>query len=266
MNDAWTLFEATTWEHVLLVLAVTLAARALASAARLLLRAVAERAQPRMRLRILRVIPVVRVAIVVAGVLVAVPILIDPTLRNVFTLTVAIGVALAFTFKDLASSLAAGLAVVFENTYQPGDWIELDGVYGEVRSIDPRSVRIVTADDTEVIIPHLRIWNRGVHNATGGKRSLLCVAEFYLHPDHDGDAVRKCLAKIAEASPRRLAGSAVNVIAQELPWGTRYKLKAYARESREQFLFISDLTLAGKAALRPLGVRFAVAAYANAVE
>jgi len=263
MNDAWVLFEKTTWEHLFLVVGVMLLTRLLGAVVRSILRAIAERSPSRLRLSILRIIPVARVVIAAGGVLIAVPILIEPTLRNVFSLIVGISVVLAFTFKDFASSLAAGLAVVLENTYQPGDWIELNGVYGEVRSINLRCVRVITADDTEVVIPHLRIWNDAVYNATSGSSSLLCVAEFYLDPNHDGGNVQKCLTEAALLCSRRLADSPVTVVAQEQPWGTRYRIKAYVKESREQFLFISDLTLAGKAGLRVLGVGFATVPYAS---
>ena len=263
MNDASALFQSTTWEHVLLVIAVFLAARLLTAAMRRTLRFAAENSSPHLRLSILRAIPLLRLLIAALAVLIAIPILIEPTLRNVFTLVLALGLAVAFTLKDFGSSVAAGLAVILENTYQPGDWIELDGVYGEVRSINLRAVRIVTADDTEVVIPHLRIWSKSVHNATSGSHSLLCVANFYLHPDHDGTAVRQRLAEIAQAHPQRVPESKVSVIAQEEPWGTRYKLKAYVKESRDQFLFITELTLAAKEALRALGVTFSVVPYAK---
>ena len=44
-----------------------------------------------------------------------------------------------------------------------------------------------------------------------------------------------------------MADSRVKVIAGEEPWGTHYKLIAYARDSREQKLFTTDLTLRRKA-------------------
>ena len=55
----------------------------------------------------------------------------------------------------------------------------------------------------------------------------------------------------------------MTVIVAEKPWGTHYRLKAYVKESREQFLFLTDLTVRGKDALRSMGVRFAQATYAE---
>ena len=167
------------------------------------------------------------------------------------------GLVVAFVLKDYASSLVAGLVTILENTYQPGDWIEMDGTYGEVKLINLRAVHIVTTDDNEVMIPHYRFWSKKISNATSGSRSLLCVANFYLHPDHDGQAVLQCLEEIGETSSWRKPETKVSVVAQEKPWGTHYKLKAYVKESREQFKFITDLTIRGKEALREQSIRFA---------
>ena len=140
----------------------------------------------------------------------------------------------------------AGLVTVLENTYQPGDWIEVDGTYGEVKAIAGRAVHLLTADDTEVIIPHSRLWSASIFNSSSGSRSLLCVANFYLHPDHDASAVREKLTEVGLSSSYRTPDSKVTVAVMEKPWGTQYRLKAYVKESREQFLFITDLTIRGK--------------------
>ena len=264
--EAWGLFRRLTWEHVLLVLAVVLVARLVSFAVRWALRHVAESARPRLRLAILRLIPVARLLIGVAAVFVIVPILVAPTLRNVVALVASVGLALAFALKDYGSSLVAGLTTVLENTYQPGDWIKVDGYYGEVESISSRAVRIVTADDTEVIIPHSKLWSSSIANATSGKRSLLCVVDYYLHPDHDGAAAQRRLSEIAAGSAYLKPDTPISVVVQEQPWGTHYKLKAYVKESREQFAFITDLTIRGKAALRAMALRFAQAPYAETKE
>jgi len=99
----------------------------------------------------------------------------------------------------------------------------------------------------------LKIWSSRVANATSGNRSLLCVAPFYLHPDHDAAEGQRRLLEVAAHSSYLKPDTPVTVIVQEKPWGTQYRLKAYAKESREQFGFITDLTIRGKEALRPWG-------------
>lgn len=260
----WVHMEKLTWEHVLLALTVLITARLVSFLLRRLLRRIAESASPHLRLSILRAMPIVRLLIGVAVLIIVVPIFVEPTFRNAVAVVVSVGLALAFAFKDYGSSIVAGLVTVLENNYQPGDWIELGGVYGEVKSIELRATRIVTADDTEMIISNSRIWSGNIANATSGHRSLLCVAEFYLHPDHDAVGVRAQLAQIAETSLYHKSDTPISVIVVEKPWGTKYRLKAYVKESRDQFLFITDLTVRGKEALRVMGVRFAQAPYAVA--
>ena len=251
------------WQDFLLILTVFILARLISLVIRRILIYFAEKVLPRFRLPVLRFLPIVRLLVGIGAVAVVVPILVEPTFRNIVTLAASVGLALAFTLKDYGSSLAAGLATVLENTYQPGDWIEVDGTYGEVKSIGARATRIVTPDDTEVTIPHTHFWSANIFNASAGNRSLLCVADFYLHPDHDAALARKRLEEVAQTSSYRKPESPVTVIVLEKPWGTHYRVKAYVKESREQFLFLTDLTVRGKEVLRSLGIRFAQAAFAE---
>ena len=260
---AWSILRKLFWEDVLLVLGIIVLFRILASAVRFLTLNLAERVPARFRLSVLRAIPILRLLIGIGAITVIVPMLVEPTFRNIATLVASVGLTLAFTLKDYGSSLAAGLVAVLENAYQPGDWIEVAGAYGEVESIRARATRIVTADDTEVIIPHSHLWTNNIFNATSGNRSLLCVTDFYLHPDHDASAARKRLTEILETSSYRKPESPVTVIVLEKPWGTHYRVKGYAKESREQFLFMTDVTVRGKEAIRSLGIRFAQAPYAE---
>ena len=261
--SVWEPLEKLIWRDILIIAAALFLARLLILAMQWKLRQAAETARPHRRLTILRVVPIARLLIRATAIVVIVPILVEPTVPNILALSAGLGLALAYTLKDYGSSYVAGLVTVLENTYQPGDWIEVDGAYGEVKSIAGRAVHLVTADDTEVIIPHSRLWSASIFNASSGNRSLLCIANFYLHPDHDASAVRERLKEVAVSSSYRAPESSVTVIVLEKPWGTHYRVKAYVKESREQFLFITDLTIRGKDMLRDMNIRFAQAPYAE---
>ncbi len=251
------------WGHILVVVAVLIVCSLLVMAVRRIVHAVAEGASSHRRLLILRMAPIARLLIWTVGLAIIVPVLVEPTFENVVALVATLGLAIAFAIKDYVSCVIAGVVTIIENIYQPGDWIEIDGHYGEVTAIGTRAVRIVTADDTEIVIPHARLWSSSVFNASGGQRSLLCVTDFYLRADHDGTAVRLALLEIAETSSYRKPKTPVKVVAAETPWGTHYKMKAYVTESREQFAMITDLTIRGKERLRTMGVAFAQTAFAE---
>jgi len=211
----------------------------------------------RYRLYSLASIPVLRLLIIVIAVVMIIPRVVEPKFENLVTLLGAVGLALGFAFKDYVSSLIAGVVTLYEMPYRVGDWIEIDGAYGEVRSINMRTVEIVTPDDTVVVIPHIMLWDRLIFNSNDGSRNLQCVTDFYLHPRHDGSRVIKALTDVALTSPFLKLENPVRVVAKEEPWGTHYRIRAYPVYPKDQFEFISDLTIRGKAVLLGLGAEFA---------
>ena len=139
---------------------------------------IAGRLHGRKRLHLLASVPFVRLLLIVTALALIVPRLIEPSMQNMVALLGTVGLALGFAFKDYASSLIAGIVAIGEQPYRNGDWIEIGGVYGEVRHVGLRAVEVVTPDDTVVVIPHGRLWTEPVHNANDGGPRLMCVADF----------------------------------------------------------------------------------------
>ena len=209
------------------------------------------------RLFMLASVPLLRLLVIVFSLLLILPQVVEPTVANMVALLGAAGLVLGFGLKDYVSSLIAGIVALYEMPYRPGDWIEVTGAYGEVKQIGMRTVEIVTPDDTTVIIPHLKLWDQLIFNANDRGPNLLCVADFYLKPCHDGMRVKQALHDVALTSPFLQIENPVVVTVSEKPWGTHYRLKAYPIDLRQQFHFITDLTLRGKAALTHLEIDFA---------
>ena len=215
----------------------------------------AMRLPARLRMYLLPSIPVFRLAIMIITLAIIIPMVIQTSLQNLIAILGFTAVALGFAFKDYISSLIAGIVAIYERPYRVGDWVTIDGAYGEVQSLSLRSLRLYTPDDTVVSIPHIKIWTTNIFNANDGNRNLLCVTHFYVDPDHDAARARQKLHDVALTSPYLDLNHHIRVIVQEQPWGTHYQLKAYPLDSREQFQFISDLTVRGKDALAKMGVK-----------
>lgn len=246
-----------TWERLFQVAVVVAVGWAVIAIVKRVLPRLAERLPGRQRQQVLGSVQVLRLLIIFLVVFLSVPLLIDPTFKNIFAVLGALGLALGFALKDYASSLAAGMVAVYEIPYRLGDWVEIDGRYGKVTAISLRAIEILTPDDTTVIIPHAKIWTGLVANSNSGTQYLQCVADFYLHPQHDPAAVQSALRDVALTSPYVQLKRPVVVVAQEQPWGTHYRLRAYPLEPRDQFQFITDLCGRGKTTLMALGVEFA---------
>ncbi|MCC4263073.1 mechanosensitive ion channel family protein [Oceanimonas baumannii] len=251
------LFHRITPELMIELAVVVAVALALAWLIQRMLPLLAARLHGKRRHWVLALIPTLRILVVAVALGWIVSLLIEPSLRNMVAILGAVGLALGFALKDYVSSLFAGVVAAYERPYRPGDWIEVDGCYGEVRHIGLRAVEMVTPDDTVVIVPHLKLWDGLIRNANNGGASLMCVASFYLAPEHDAYEVQRVLHDVALSSPYLKLGRPVVVVMEDHPWGSRYRIKAYPMDPRQQFLFISDLTARGKALLHGMGVEFA---------
>jgi small-conductance mechanosensitive channel len=216
----------------------------------------AEKFSGKYRLYLLASVPVFRLFTLLVAAWLILTSVVEPTFKNLAALLGALGLALGFAFKDYAGSLIAGIVTLYEMPYRLGDWISIEGTYGEVKTIGLRTLEIVTPDDTVVVIPHQKLWDKLIFNANDGTRNLQCAADFYLCPAHDAARVFKTLFDVGLTSPFLQIKKPVNVVVQEKPWGTHYRLKAYPVDLRDQFRFTTDLTIRGKSALTDLGVSF----------
>ncbi|MBY0408619.1 MAG: mechanosensitive ion channel family protein [Burkholderiaceae bacterium] len=202
----------------------------------------AEKGPSQLRLYLLGAVPVIRLVLLVLAVF-----------------SGAASVAIGFAFKDYVSSLIAGIVSIFERPYRPGDWVEIGGDYGEVRAVGMRSIEVRTPSDNIVYIPHDKIWRNNISNSNDGSRTLMCVTSFYLRPQHDASSVRTALRDVALTSAYLDYQKPVVVTLEQTEWGTRYKVKAYPFDMRDQFSFTSDLTVRGKLAIADCGGEESVA-------
>jgi MscS family membrane protein len=75
------------------------------------------------------------------------------------------GVAVALGAQDLFKNLIAGILIIAERRFNPGDWIKADGeVEGTVEEIGFRSTRIRQFDKAPVYVPNARLSDNSLIN------------------------------------------------------------------------------------------------------
>lgn len=208
------------------------------------------------RLYLLASVPLLRLLIIIFTIILIVPTLVKPSFENMLAIFGALALALGFAFKDYANSLIAGIVILYEMPYRPGDWIEIDGHYGEVHAIGTRAAELVTPDDTVIVVPHGKLWDALIANGNDGTDHLMCVAEFHLQPHHDMARVMMLLRNVAFTHPLAKTWKPVQVVVSNQPWGMVYRLKAYPVEPNAQFRFISELTATGAKVMAREGISF----------
>lgn len=218
-----------------------------------------ELAPDRLRFYLMPLEPVLKLTIMGIALLTVGKLIIIDTRENILAAFVAVAIGLGFAFQEYISSVVAGIVAIYERPYRPGDWVDVEGAYGEVQSLGLRSIQMVTPDDTMVTIPHSKLWNSLIYNNNNGQREHLCVSNFYLHPQHDAAQVRRKLYEVALTSPYVQLNLPITVAVAEKPWGTHYRVKAYPIDGRDEFRFTSDITVRGKTALANLNVEHVIA-------
>jgi small-conductance mechanosensitive channel len=249
--------------HILLIVLIAVA---LYQAVRFAVPRITTKIRPHDRFYMLPWVPLLRLIIILAASALIVPLVIIPTRENVLLLLGALALAIGFVLKDYMSCLFAGFVLLAERAYRVGDWVQIGDTYGEVIELGLRTVKLRTADANEVSIPHSVLWNKPLINATGGKQDLLCVIHFFVHSDHENTTVRKTLLDVANASSYLHGERPVVVVMQNEPFGLHYKVKAYPKDAREQFSFISDITERGQFALQGIGLKLLTAPASVAIK
>jgi small-conductance mechanosensitive channel len=164
-----------------------------------------------------------------------------------------------FALKDLASSILAGITILFDRPFQVGDRVTVAGEYGEIRTIGLRSVRMVTLDDSVVTIPNNRFLTEVVTSGNAGALDMQIVIDFYCALDTDVPVAKKIVREAAHTSRfvylQKPIVVLVNDVVEANYLATRLRCKAYVLDVRYEKAFESDVTERVKRAFSSAGVR-----------
>ena len=78
----------------------------------------------------------------------------------------AVAIAIGFGSQDIANNFMSGIIILAEQPIRVNDVVVVDGVQGTVKHIGPRSTRINTDENHEVIVPNSKLLSDKVTNLT----------------------------------------------------------------------------------------------------
>ena len=68
-----------------------------------------------------------------------------------------VGIAIGFAAQDSLASVISGILIFWDKPFQVGDWVEVEGQFGQVSDITLRTTRIRTSRNAYVVIPNKEI-------------------------------------------------------------------------------------------------------------
>ena len=271
MDDLSTLLGYVVFDRLPFAIVVVVAALLTARLGTRFLDALAERFTER-RLLFKQLSVVGRFALLLLGVVVALASLIQFSDEALLAVGGTLAVALGFAMKDLATSVMAGLILLFDRPFQVGDRIAFGGHYGEVKEIGLRAVRLVTLDDNLVSIPNSRFLVEPVASANAGALDQMVVLDLYIGCNEDLETAKRLVYEAAASSRYVYLGKPIVMVVREGPvegaherFAIRLTVKAYVFDGRYEVAFGTDITERVKRAFREHGIR-TVGELADSVE
>ncbi len=153
-----------------------------------------------------------------------------------------LGVGIGFGLQDLANNFVSGVVLLLERPVQAGDFIDLDGLFGIVEHVGPRSTQIRRLDQVAIFIPNAELLNKQLVNWSYGQRVVRVAVTIRVTFEADLDQVRQVLLDIAKHHKSVLSHPQPLVIFTELGESALHlRMIVATRDPKDQFLLKSDL-------------------------
>ena len=112
----------------------------------------------------------------------------------------ALSVGIGFGLQQVVQNFVSGVILLIERPVKVGDWVNVAGVEGDVRSIRVRATEIQTFDRTTLIVPNSDLITKTVQNKTlGDPRGRIELLVSIADPAK-GRQAAELIAKIARAN------------------------------------------------------------------
>lgn len=75
-----------------------------------------------------------------------------------------VGIAVGFAAKDTLENFISGISIMLDRPFHVGDYLNVDGTYGQVQQITLRSTRLRTVNDEIMVMPNIAMINQKLVN------------------------------------------------------------------------------------------------------
>jgi small-conductance mechanosensitive channel len=206
----------------------------------------------RYRIQITGVVPLLRIVIWAVTIYVVIVKIFNPPQATLVAMLASTGLAVGLAAQDVIRNVISGALILFEQPFRVGDMVNVDGHYGEVKSIGLRSICLQTFDDNTITVPNATVAAQSVSNANSGALNEMVVVSFVLPATVDIKIVKELAWEAAACSPYAYLRKPINVLVEDVfdrSFLNRFTVKAYVLDVRFERKFASDVIERVKQAL-----------------
>jgi small conductance mechanosensitive channel len=137
-----------------------------------------------------------------------------------------VGLTIGFAARDSLSNIMAGFLILWDKPFRSGDWVTLGDKYGRVEEITMRTTRLVTWNNTWIIIPNQNVINEILvnHSTNGPVRIEVPIS---MPANGDLAATRQSIVETVRGLEGVLANPGPSVVVRSLD-AARINLFVYA--------------------------------------
>lgn len=143
---------------------------------------------------------IVRGLIIIALVLLALNRVFGVPLSSLVISSTVASAVIGLALQDLLKNVIAGIALQAERPFAPGDWVQLRDQPLKVQEMSWRATRMVTIDNTHVIVPNANLATAEISNFTIISPLQALHVTIPLAPEHPPNQVKAMLAAAAQAA------------------------------------------------------------------
>jgi len=164
------------------------------------------------------------------------------------------GIVAGFAARDSLENFIAGVTVLVDKPFRVGDYIEIDGQYGQVDEITLRSTRLRTVRNRIMVLPNTEMITTKVLNHT--KRNVLRVdIPFGIAYKEYPDEARDVLLPLFKDDDRVLSEPSPSVVVTEMDDSSvNMALRFYIRDPSQEVPLRWDYTEKVRETLREAGI------------